>query len=96
MAAEPHLFVADIEAACRFDVQRLGFAVAFSYGEPPFHAQEYRDRIHISGDPLSPPPLGIGGNMYHVPILYGPGSAIRNQALLLASAASRDMSPELV
>ena len=39
MAAEPQLFVADLERACRFYVGRLGFEVAFSYGEPPFYAQ---------------------------------------------------------
>lgn len=43
MAAEPQLFVADIEKASRFYVQKLGFKLAFSYGEPPFYAQVFRD-----------------------------------------------------
>ncbi|WP_331376366.1 bleomycin resistance protein [Sinorhizobium chiapasense] len=43
MAAEPQLFVSDIEMACRFYVQKLGFKIAFSYGEPPFYAQVFRD-----------------------------------------------------
>ena len=43
LAAEPQLFVADIELACRFYVEKLGFKTGFSYGEPPFYAQVYRD-----------------------------------------------------
>jgi len=38
-AAEPQLFVADLDAACRFYVEVLGFDLAFSYGDPPFYAQ---------------------------------------------------------
>ena len=43
MAAEPQLFVSDIEVASQFYVEKLGFKIAFSYGEPPFYAQVYRD-----------------------------------------------------
>jgi len=43
VAAEPMIFVSDIEKACRFWVERLGFHVAFAYGEPPFYAQVFRD-----------------------------------------------------
>lgn len=43
MAAEPQLFVVDIEAASHFYVQKLGFKLAFSYGDPPFYAQVFRD-----------------------------------------------------
>lgn len=42
-AAEPQLFVADMAAACAFYVEKLGFELAFSYGEPPFYAQLGRD-----------------------------------------------------
>lgn len=38
-AAEPQLFVADIKAFCEYYVSKLGFAVAFTYGEPPFYGQ---------------------------------------------------------
>ena len=43
IAAEPQVFVHDIDAACRFWVEKLGFKVAFTYGEPPFYAQVFRD-----------------------------------------------------
>jgi catechol 2,3-dioxygenase-like lactoylglutathione lyase family enzyme len=42
-AAEPQLFVADIKTSCDFFAGKLGFAIAFSYGEPPFYAQVKRD-----------------------------------------------------
>src|SRR5258708_1983643 len=46
--AEPQLFVADINASCEFFADKLGFAVAFTYGEPPFYAQVKRDGARIN------------------------------------------------
>jgi uncharacterized glyoxalase superfamily protein PhnB len=46
--AEPQLFVADIKASCDFFKSQLGFAVAFTYGEPPFYAQIKRDSARIN------------------------------------------------
>jgi catechol 2,3-dioxygenase-like lactoylglutathione lyase family enzyme len=43
LAAEPQLFVSDIEASCEFYTKKLGFTVAFVYGEPPFYGQVFRD-----------------------------------------------------
>jgi catechol 2,3-dioxygenase-like lactoylglutathione lyase family enzyme len=43
VAAEPQLFVADIKASCDFFTAKLGFAVVFCYGEPPFYGQVKRD-----------------------------------------------------
>ncbi|WP_087001762.1 bleomycin resistance protein [Rhizobium sullae] len=43
ITAEPQLFVSDIEVACRFYLEKLGFKIVFSYGEPPFYAQVFRD-----------------------------------------------------
>lgn len=48
LAAEPQLFVADIEAACRFYRDRLGFAVAFTHGDPPFYGQVVRDGARLN------------------------------------------------
>jgi catechol 2,3-dioxygenase-like lactoylglutathione lyase family enzyme len=47
-AAEPQLFVADIAASCDFFTGKLGFAIAFTYGEPPFYAQVARDGARIN------------------------------------------------
>ena len=47
-AAEPQLFVADIKSSCDFFANRLGFAVAFTYGEPPFYAQVTRDGARLN------------------------------------------------
>jgi catechol 2,3-dioxygenase-like lactoylglutathione lyase family enzyme len=47
-AAEPQLFVDSLEIACRFYVETLGFAVAFSHGDPPFYAQVVRDAARLN------------------------------------------------
>jgi uncharacterized glyoxalase superfamily protein PhnB len=47
-AVEPELFVADIKAACAWFTTRLGFEVAFTYGEPPFYGQVKRDHAAIN------------------------------------------------
>src|SRR5215470_13920572 len=48
IAAVPQLFVADIAASCDFFTGKLGFAVDFIHGEPPFYAQVTRDRAQIA------------------------------------------------
>jgi catechol 2,3-dioxygenase-like lactoylglutathione lyase family enzyme len=47
-AAEPQLFVADIERSCRFFTDKLRFAIAFKYGSPPFYAQVVRDGARLN------------------------------------------------
>ena len=42
VAAEPQLYVRDIAASTEFYARKLGFSVAFTYGEPPFYAQMFR------------------------------------------------------
>jgi catechol 2,3-dioxygenase-like lactoylglutathione lyase family enzyme len=48
LAAEPQLFVAEIERALRFYTERLGFEIGFSYGDPPFYAQVVRGSARIN------------------------------------------------
>jgi catechol 2,3-dioxygenase-like lactoylglutathione lyase family enzyme len=45
---EPQLFVADIKSSCDFFVGKLGFAIAFTYGEPPYYAQVKRDSARLN------------------------------------------------
>jgi phosphoribosylglycinamide formyltransferase-1 len=47
-ASEPQLFVTDLKAACDFFTGRLGFAVAFLYGDPPFYGQVQRDAARLN------------------------------------------------
>lgn len=47
LAIEPQLFVTDLPRALAFYVDRLGFAQAFVYGDPPFYAQVGRDGAAI-------------------------------------------------
>ena len=46
-AAEPQLFVSDINISCEFYTKKLGFSVAFVYGEPAFYAQVFRDGARL-------------------------------------------------
>jgi catechol 2,3-dioxygenase-like lactoylglutathione lyase family enzyme len=42
------LFVADIKSSCDFYTQKLGFAVDFVYGEPPYYGQVSRDHALLA------------------------------------------------
>ena len=42
------LFVADINASCDFYTQKLGFAVDFIYGDPPYYGQVSRDQARLA------------------------------------------------
>jgi catechol 2,3-dioxygenase-like lactoylglutathione lyase family enzyme len=57
IAAEPQLFVADIVVSCAFYTGKLGFAVAFTYGEPAFYAQVVRDGARLNLRCVSAPPI---------------------------------------
>ena len=41
------LFVGDIQASCDFFTRKLGFAVAFVHGDPPFYGQVVRGEARI-------------------------------------------------
>jgi catechol 2,3-dioxygenase-like lactoylglutathione lyase family enzyme len=55
-STEAQLFVADIKASCDFYTDKLGFTVAFSYGDPPYYALVTRDLARLSlrvvGEPV--------------------------------------------
>jgi catechol 2,3-dioxygenase-like lactoylglutathione lyase family enzyme len=57
LAAEPQLFVADVAASCEFYRVKLGFSVAFIYGEPPFYGQVFRDGARLNLRCLSRPAI---------------------------------------
>ena len=42
------LFVADIKASCDFYTHKLGFAVDFVYGDPPYYGQVARDQARLA------------------------------------------------
>jgi len=46
--AEPQLFVSNLAASFDYYTQKLGFAVAFSYGDPPFYGQVERDDAKLN------------------------------------------------
>jgi catechol 2,3-dioxygenase-like lactoylglutathione lyase family enzyme len=55
-STQAQLFVADIEASCHFYTEKLGFTVAFVYGDPPFYGQVVRDQallnLRVVGEPV--------------------------------------------
>jgi catechol 2,3-dioxygenase-like lactoylglutathione lyase family enzyme len=55
--AQPQLLVADIAASRDFFTSKLGFTVAFGYGEPPFYAQVKRDGARINLRCVEQPPI---------------------------------------
>ena len=55
--AEPQLFVRDLRASLEFYTTRLGFSVAFSYGEPPFYGQICRGDARLNLRVVDAPPL---------------------------------------
>ena len=42
------LFVTDIKASCDFFTDKLGFAIDFVYGDPPFYGQVRRDNAQLA------------------------------------------------
>lgn len=55
-STEAQLFVADIKTSCDFYTNKLGFTVAFVYGDPPFYGQVARDHarlnLRVVGEPV--------------------------------------------
>lgn len=48
VAAEPQLLVTDMNRSCKFFVEKLGFSLVFSYGDPPYYAQVGRDAARLN------------------------------------------------
>jgi catechol 2,3-dioxygenase-like lactoylglutathione lyase family enzyme len=57
LAAEPQLFVADVGVSCEFYTKKLGFTVAFTYGEPAFYGQVFRDGARLNLRHLDEPAI---------------------------------------
>src|SRR5580704_15824726 len=55
-STEAQLFVADIQTSCDFYTDKLGFTVAFVYGDPPYYGQVTRDQarlnLRVVGEPV--------------------------------------------
>jgi catechol 2,3-dioxygenase-like lactoylglutathione lyase family enzyme len=48
VCAEPQLLVTDIKRSCEFFQEKLGFSLAFTYGDPPYYAQVRRDAARLN------------------------------------------------
>ena len=80
LMTEAQLFVTDFAASCQFFTSKMGFAVAFAYGEPPFYGQVKRDNAIL--------------NIRHVdePVFVGD---IREREQLLSASITVDSPGEL-
>lgn len=58
LAVEPQLFVSDMATAIAFWRDKLGFELAFAYGEPAFYAQVARGGARLNLR-LTPGPIGF-------------------------------------
>ncbi len=62
-SAEPQLFTLDMQRSLDFYQSILGFSVRFSYGDPPFYAQVFRDsaklNLRLVHEPVVPPEVLI-------------------------------------
>lgn len=47
-STEAQLYVADVSASCAFFTSKLGFEIAFVYGDPPFYGQVRRDDARLN------------------------------------------------
>jgi uncharacterized glyoxalase superfamily protein PhnB len=45
---EAQLFVANIKSSCDFYTNKLGFAIKFVYGDPPYYGQVVRDKARLN------------------------------------------------
>jgi uncharacterized glyoxalase superfamily protein PhnB len=52
---EAQLFVANIKSSCDFYTNKLGFAVKFIHGDPPFYGQVVRDNARLNLRVVSEP-----------------------------------------
>ena len=54
-STEAQLYVADVNASCAFFTSKLGFAIAFAYGDPPFYGQVHRENARLNLRMVSEP-----------------------------------------
>ena len=47
VVARPFVFVRDVNAACAYYVEKLGFTLSYDYGKPSFYAEVERDGVHV-------------------------------------------------
>lgn len=55
-----HLYVYDLKASIDFFTTKLGFAIDFTYGDPPFYAQVSRDNAHLALRSMDEPVFAAG------------------------------------
>lgn len=57
-AACPQLFTTDMTRSCAFFTRKLGFAIGFLHGDPPFYGQVTRDGVRLNLRHVDAMPFG--------------------------------------
>jgi catechol 2,3-dioxygenase-like lactoylglutathione lyase family enzyme len=79
-ATEAQLYVADVKVSCDFFTTKLGFAIDFVYGDPPFYGMVKRDNARLCMR-LVCDPVFVGD--------------IRQREHLLSASITVDTAPEI-
>ena len=92
-ATEAQLFVADIHASCHFYTEKLGFTVAFVYGDPPFYSQVVRDHarlnLRVVGEPVFAGDIREREGLLSATLTLATGAEIKQLFLLYQAAGVR-------
>ena len=82
---EAQLFVSDVTASCEYYSSKLGFTVAFVYGDPPFYGQVERDGARLNLRHVDGPVFvdGIREREQLLSAVLTLGSAVELRALFL-------------
>lgn len=67
--AIPFLWASDIPRTCRFFAATLGFDVDFTYGEPPFYGEIFRDGVRFAVRQVDEAEIAAGRDYRHAEAL---------------------------
>ena len=90
---EAQLFVANIQRSCDFYTNKLGFAVEFIYGDPPFYGQVRRDHarlnLRVVGEPVFAGDVREREHLLSASITVASGDEVRQLFLSYQAAEVR-------
>ncbi|HEX3467719.1 MAG TPA: VOC family protein [Candidatus Elarobacter sp.] len=96
-ATEAQLFVADVKASCDFYAEKLGFKVAFVYGDPPYYGQVTRDRARLNlravGEPVFAGDVREREGLLSASLTVATAGAIKQLFLIYQAAGVRFHQP---
>ena len=90
---EAQLFVANVKRSCDFYTNKLGFAIEFIYGDPPFYGQVRRDNarlnLRVVGEPVFVEGIREREHLLSASITVASGDEVRQLFLSYQAAEVR-------